>query len=78
MPTTTKPSTGPRGETAATPRRRWLLGGTAGLLAGAAALAASEAVAALLTGVTSPLLAVGNRAIDATPRPLKELSLIHI
>ena len=75
MPTTTKPSTGPRGETAATPRRRWHLGGTAGLLAGAAALAASEAVAALLSGVTTPLLAVGNRAIDATPRPLKELAI---
>jgi DMSO/TMAO reductase YedYZ molybdopterin-dependent catalytic subunit len=75
VPTTTKPSTGHRGETAATPRRRWLLGGTAGLLAGAAAVAASEAVAVLLTGVTSPLLAVGNRAIDATPRPLKELAI---
>jgi DMSO/TMAO reductase YedYZ molybdopterin-dependent catalytic subunit len=74
MPTT-KPSTGYRGETAAAPRRRWLLGGAAGLLAGAAAVAASEAVAALLTGVTSPLLAVGNRAIDATPRPLKEFAI---
>ena len=75
MSTTTKPWTGHRGETAATPRRRWLLGGTAGLLAGAAAVATSEAVAALLTGVTSPLLAVGNRAIDATPRPLKEFAI---
>jgi DMSO/TMAO reductase YedYZ molybdopterin-dependent catalytic subunit len=75
VPTTTKPSTRHRGETAATPRRRWLLGGAAGLLAGSAAVAASEAVAALLTGVTSPLLAVGNRAIDATPRPLKEFAI---
>ena len=57
------------------PRRRWIAGGAAGLLAGAAAAATSEGVAALLTGVTSPLLAVGNRAIDATPRPLKELAI---
>jgi len=55
--------------------RRWLAGGFAGLLAGAAAVAVSEALAALLTGVTSPLLAVGNRAVDATPRPLKEFAI---
>jgi len=52
-----------------------LRGALAGLLAGAAAVAVSEAVAALLTGVTSPLLAVGNRAIDITPRPLKEWAI---
>ncbi|QWZ07631.1 molybdopterin-dependent oxidoreductase [Nocardioides panacis] len=56
-------------------RHRWILGGAAGLLAGAAAVAVSEALAALLTGVTSPLLAVGNRAVDATPRPLKEFAI---
>jgi hypothetical protein len=55
--------------------RRWLLGGLAGLLAGVSAVAVSEAVAALLTGVTSPILAVGNRAVDATPRPLKEFAI---
>jgi DMSO/TMAO reductase YedYZ molybdopterin-dependent catalytic subunit len=55
--------------------RRWVAGGLAGLLAGTAAVAVSEAVAAVLTGVTSPLLAVGNRAVDATPRPLKELAI---
>jgi DMSO/TMAO reductase YedYZ molybdopterin-dependent catalytic subunit len=55
--------------------RRWLLGGLAGLLAGLSAVAVSEAVAALLTGVTAPLLAVGNRAVDATPRPLKEFAI---
>ncbi len=57
------------------PGRRWVAGGAAGLLAGLAAVAASEAVAALVDGVTSPLLAVGNRAVDATPRPLKELAI---
>ncbi len=55
--------------------RRLLAGGGAGLLAGAAAVAASEAAAALLSGVTSPLLAVANRAVDTTPRPLKELAI---
>jgi DMSO/TMAO reductase YedYZ molybdopterin-dependent catalytic subunit len=58
-----------------TSRRRWLAGGLAGLLAGASAIAASEAVAALLTGVTSPLLAVGNRAVDTTPQPVKEWAI---
>ena len=53
-------------------RKRHLLGALAGLLAGVAGLAAAEAVAALLTGVTSPLFAVANRAVDATPRPVKE------
>ncbi|HET9758529.1 MAG TPA: molybdopterin-dependent oxidoreductase [Nocardioidaceae bacterium] len=75
MATTTQPTTGHRGRAPGAPRHRRLLGGAAGLLAGAAAVAASEAVAALLTGVTSPLLAVGNRAVDATPRPLKELAI---
>jgi DMSO/TMAO reductase YedYZ molybdopterin-dependent catalytic subunit len=55
--------------------RIWLAGGLAGLLAAAAGVAVSEAVAALLTGVTSPLLAVGNRAVDATPRQLKEFAI---
>jgi DMSO/TMAO reductase YedYZ molybdopterin-dependent catalytic subunit len=71
MSTTTQASYGRSGS----PRRRWIAGGAAGLLAGAAAVAASEAVAALLSGVTSPLLAVGNRAVDATPRRLKELAI---
>src|SRR3954451_7989306 len=56
-------------------RQLALTGGLSGLLAGAAAVASSEAVAAVLTGVTSPLLAVGNRVVDATPRPVKELAI---
>jgi len=47
-------------------------GALAGLLAGAAGIAATEAVTSVLTGVTAPLLAVSNRAIDTTPRPVKE------
>ena len=50
-------------------------GAGAGLLAGVAAVAASEATAALMDGVTSPLLSVANRAVDATPRPLKEFAI---
>src|SRR3954454_324613 len=57
------------------PRRALVAGGVSGLLAGLAAVAVSEAVAALLTGVTSPLLAVGNRAVDAAPRPVKEWAI---
>ncbi|HYO38600.1 MAG TPA: molybdopterin-dependent oxidoreductase [Nocardioidaceae bacterium] len=72
-------SAGPTASASGTPTRssrlRWLAGALAGLLAGTAAVAASEAVAALLTGVSSPLFAVGNRAIDLTPRPLKEFAI---
>ncbi len=50
-------------------------GALAGLLAGAAAVAASEALTALVDGVSSPLLAVGNRAVDEAPRPVKEWAI---
>ena len=56
-------------------RKRNLAGALAGVLAGAAGVAVAEAVAALPTGVTSPLLAVANRAVDETPRPLKEFAI---
>lgn len=36
---------------------------------------AGEGTAALLPGVTSPVLAIGNRAIDLTPRPIKEIAI---
>jgi DMSO/TMAO reductase YedYZ molybdopterin-dependent catalytic subunit len=65
-----------RHRTTSTRRPPHLLAGAgAGLLAGVAAVAASEAVAALLDGVTSPLLSVANRAVDAAPRPLKEFAI---
>src|SRR3712207_4599366 len=47
------------------------LGGVAGLLAAAAGVAVSEAVAGVLTGETSPLLAV----VDRAPRPLKYVAI---
>ncbi len=56
-------------------RARFALGGLIGFLAGLAGVAVSEAASRLLTGVTSPLLAVGNRAIDLTPRPVKEWAI---
>ncbi len=56
-------------------RKQHLAGALAGLLAGAAGIAAAEAVAAVLNGVTSPLLAVANRAVDAAPRPVKEWAI---
>jgi len=56
-------------------RKRYVAGALAGLLAGASGVATAEALTALLTGVTSPLLAVANRAIDETPRPLKEFAI---
>jgi DMSO/TMAO reductase YedYZ molybdopterin-dependent catalytic subunit len=52
-----------------------LLGGLAGLLSGAAAVAASQAVTVVLDGVTSPLLSVGNRAVDWAPQPVKEWAI---
>ena len=57
------------------PRR--LLGGLAGLIAGAAAVSVSEAVASALTGVTSPILAVADRVVDTTPRLVKEWAIEH-
>lgn len=50
-------------------------GAVAGLLAGTAAVTASEAVTAVIDGVTSPLIAVANRAVDAAPRPVKEWAI---
>lgn len=52
-----------------------VVGAGAGLLAGVAAVAASEAVTAVMEGVSSPLLSVANRAVDAAPRPLKEFAI---
>ena len=55
--------------------RQQLAGAFSGLLAGAAGIGAAEAVTALLDGVTSPLLAVANRAVDSAPRPVKEWAI---
>jgi len=52
-----------------------VLGALAGVLAALAGLGLAEGVAALLAGVTGPFLAVGNRMVDAAPRPLKEFAI---
>lgn len=58
-----------------TNRRRGALGILSGGIAGVAGILAGQAVAALLTGVTGPVLAVGNRAVDWAPRPAKEFAI---
>lgn len=56
-------------------KTRWttkLLAAGAGVLAAAAGVAAGSGLAALLTGTVSPVVSVGNAAIDLTPGPLKD------
>jgi DMSO/TMAO reductase YedYZ molybdopterin-dependent catalytic subunit len=75
MSTPTRTTTTSSADGPSAGKSRLLLGALAGLLSGAAAVAVAEAVSAVLTGVTSPLLAVGNRAVDAAPRPVKEWAI---
>ena len=75
MTATGKRKAGDAPEPARVPMRHRLLGAISGLLAAVAGLAAAQGVTALLPGVTGPYLAVGNRAIDWTPRPLKEFAI---
>lgn len=58
-----------------TSRRLAALGVLSGGIAGTAGVLAGEAVAAVLNGVTGPVLAVGNRAVDWAPRPAKEFAI---
>src|ERR1044071_2699573 len=50
-------------------------GALSGVLSAAAGVAVATGLAALLTGVPSPIESVGNRAIDMTPRFLKEFAI---
>ena len=52
-----------------------LSGALAGGLAATAGILAGGGVAAALDGVTGPVLAVGNRAVDWAPRPVKEWAI---
>lgn len=56
-------------------RTTWGWASLAGIVAAAAFLAVSEAVAALVSRGTSPLIAVGSFVIDIVPRPLKEFAI---
>ncbi len=53
----------------------WWTGALSGVLAAAAGVAVATGVAALMSGVPSPVVSIGNRAIDMTPRFLKEFAV---
>ncbi|MGB3185505.1 MAG: molybdopterin-dependent oxidoreductase [Ornithinimicrobium sp.] len=55
--------------------RHGALGTLAGGIAVTAGVLAGEAVSAVVPGVTGPILAVGNRAVDWAPRPAKEFAI---
>ena len=71
IPATPGPRPGSRGRRGQGARR----GALAGLLACGAALGAAELLAGLVGGQSSPLVAVGGAAIDATPEWLKEFAI---
>ncbi len=56
-------------------RAPWWTGALAGALAAALGVAVATGLAALMTGVPSPVESIGNRAIDMTPRFLKEFAI---
>ena len=55
--------------------RHRLSGAVLGVLSGAAAIGASQIAAAIVGGTSSPLIAVGSTAIDATPEWLKSYAI---
>lgn len=56
-------------------RGRYAAGALCGLLAAAAALAVAELVAGMRSDLQSPVLDVGDRVVDAVPRPVKDLAI---
>lgn len=56
-------------------RAPWWAGALAGLLATAAGVGVATGVAAVLKGVPSPILSVGNQAVDQAPPFLKEFAV---
>ncbi len=66
MPRTTGMARAPAGRIA---------GGLIGLLSGAAAIGLSELAAGFIGGASSPIIAVGSTAIDATPEWLKSFAI---
>ncbi|MGZ8724744.1 MAG: molybdopterin-binding oxidoreductase, partial [Aeromicrobium sp.] len=53
----------------------WWSGALAGLLAAATGVSVATGLAAVLTGVPSPIESVGNQAIDQAPPFLKEFAV---
>lgn len=58
--------------------RRALTGATSGLLAAAAALGVAQLVAGLTGPLGSPVVAVGEVAINLTPVPVKDFVIGHV
>jgi DMSO/TMAO reductase YedYZ molybdopterin-dependent catalytic subunit len=56
-------------------RPSWWRSALSGLLAAATALAVGELIAGVSSDLTSPVISVGNRVVDAVPRPLKDFAI---
>ena len=56
---------------------RWLAGAVSGLIAGAVALGVAQLAAGITGPLGSPVVAVGDVAINLTPVPLKEFAIAH-
>src|SRR5260370_26477769 len=56
-------------------RRRLAFGTALGLLIAGVAIAVAQLVAAFVGDVSSPVVAVGQAAIDLSPRPVKEFAI---
>lgn len=73
---TRKPALTPHGYPAVpTSRPGVLQGALAGLLAAATGLGAGELLSGLNRKLTSPVIGVGNRAVDLVPQPLKRFAI---
>jgi DMSO/TMAO reductase YedYZ molybdopterin-dependent catalytic subunit len=55
--------------------RRWSVGALVGLLSGGVALGVAQLAAGIFGGASSPMIAVGGAAIDATPPWLKDFAI---
>ena len=60
-----------------TRRARWLAAAVSGLLAGAVALGVAQLAAGITGPLGSPVVAVGDVAINLTPVPVKEFAIAH-
>ena len=68
-----RPASAPAGDQPRAPRA--LPGAVAGMLAAAVAIGAAQLVAGLTAPASSPVLAVGQAAIDLTPLPVKDFAI---
>ena len=73
--TSTSAPTAPIGSGSPPRRNRWTVGAALGLLTAGAALAAAQFAAAFVGELASPIVAVGEAAIDATPPWLKDFAI---